>query len=136
MEDYQAAFFERHTDTEILYRKELERRVAAMHFGGITIECLLKAIICNTLPGGANQTLITHSYTELLKKHNKLKCRVDNNLQVRKWLYQVENPIGQHFIDMRYSSLKPEALNEQNYKDWLYAYQSLITWLHKQITQL
>ena len=78
----------------------------------------------------------THSYAELLKQHNKLKSRVDNNPQVRQWFHQVENPIGQHFIDMRYSGFKPDDLNEQNYKDWLYAYQSLIKWLHQQITQL
>jgi hypothetical protein len=58
---------------------------------------------------------------------------------VRKWLKQVEKPIGkdfQDFIEMRYSGLKPNDLNEQNYKDWLYAYQSLIKWLHQQSTQL
>ena len=41
MEDYQAAFLERHTDTETL--KPL-RKIGAMHFGGITIECLLKSL--------------------------------------------------------------------------------------------
>jgi hypothetical protein len=149
MEDYQAAFVERHTDTEILCRKESERRVAAMHFGGITIECLLKAMIFATLPKGATQEWKTdstnpghtitnpgHSYIEALKRHNRLKSRVDNFPQVRKWLDQVENPIGQHFIDMRYSGLKPEALNDKNYKDWLYAYQNLINWLQQQATKL
>ena len=135
MENYQAAFMERHIDTQTLYPV---RKVGAMHFGGVTIECLLKAIICKTLPG-VTHNLITHSYTELLKKHNKLKSRVDNNSEVRKWLKQVEKPIGkdfQDFIEMRYSGLKPNDLNEQNYKDWLYAYQSLIKWLHQQSTQL
>jgi hypothetical protein len=129
MEDYQAAFMERHIDTQTLYPV---RKVGAMHFGGVTIECLLKAIICNTLPG-VTHNLITHTYAELLKKHNKLKCRVDHNSEVRKWLDQVENPMGQHFIDMRYSSLEPD---EQNYKIWLHAYTSIKSWLLKQATQL
>ncbi len=38
MEDYQAAFMERHIDTQTLYPV---RKVGAMHFGGVTIECLL-----------------------------------------------------------------------------------------------
>jgi hypothetical protein len=134
MEDYQAAFLERHKDTEELHKSE--RKIGAMHFGGITIECLLKAIICNTLPGGANQNLITHEYTELLKKHNKLKSRIDKVQQVKKWLDQVENPIGQDFIDMRYSIFKPDELNEKNYKEWFHAYEQLRIWLQKQITQL
>ena len=136
MEDYQAAFMERHIDTETLSRV---RRVGAMHFGGVTVECLLKAIICKTLPGVTSQNLRTHIYAELLKKNTKLKWRVDHNPEVRKWLKQVEKPIGkdfQDFIDMRYSVLKPDDLNEQNYKEWLYAYNKLITWLHQQSTQL
>ncbi len=129
MEDYQAAFMERHIDTQTLYPV---RKVGAMHFGGVTVECLLKAMICHTLPG-VTHNLITHSYAELLKKHNKLKSRVDNNSEVRKWLDQVENPMGQHFIDMRYSSLEPD---EQNYKRWLYAYTSIKSWLQKQSNTL
>ncbi|GAB1539626.1 hypothetical protein NUACC21_22930 [Scytonema sp. NUACC21] len=40
MEDYQAAFIQRHMDTETLCNAK--RKIGAMHFGGITIECLLK----------------------------------------------------------------------------------------------
>lgn len=36
MEDYQAAFLQRHMDTETLCHSD--RKVAAMHFGGITID--------------------------------------------------------------------------------------------------
>jgi hypothetical protein len=46
---------------------------------------------------------------------------------------EVENPIGQHFIDMRYSGIE---LDDTNYKRWLNAYQSLIRWLQKQSTTL
>lgn len=130
MEDYQAAFMERHIDTETLYPV---RKVGAMHFGGVTIECLLKAIICNTLPGVTSHNLRTHSYTELLKQHNKLKSRIDNFAEARKWLDQVENPMGQHFIDLRYSGVEPD---ESNYKLWQHAYKSIGSWLLKQATQL
>lgn len=132
MEDYQAAFLERHTDTETL--KPL-RKIGAMHFGGITIECLLKSIICNTntVPGVNTEQLRTHSYMEILKQHNKLKYRIDNFPEARKWLDQVENPMGQHFIYLRYSGVEPD---ESNYKLWLYAYKSIQSWLIKQATQL
>ncbi|MBD2134097.1 hypothetical protein H6F47_17075 [Sphaerospermopsis sp. FACHB-1094] len=130
MEDYQAAFLERHTDTETL--KPL-RKIGAMHFGGITIECLLKSIICNTVSGVNTEQLRTHSYMEILKQHNKLKYRIDNFAEARKWLDQVENPMGQHFIDLRYSGVEPD---ESSYKLWLYAYKSIQSWLIKQAAQL
>ena len=52
MEDYQSAFELRNTDTEELHKSG--RKIAAMHFGGITIECLLKSMIFATLPKGAS----------------------------------------------------------------------------------
>ena len=64
---------------------------------------------------------------------DKLKSRIDNFSEARKWLDQVENPMGQHFIDMRYSSLEPDELN---YKRWLHAYISIKSWLLNQATRL
>ncbi|GBF79657.1 hypothetical protein AsFPU1_1056 [Aphanothece sacrum FPU1] len=43
MEDYQSAFLQRHQDQEILC--DSQRKIAAMHLGGVAIECLLKSII-------------------------------------------------------------------------------------------
>jgi hypothetical protein len=131
MEDYQAAFIERHIDTKTL--DQYGRKVAAMHFGGVTIECQLKAIICNTIPGGASQNLKTHSYTALLTKHPKLESRARATHKVREWLDEVENPTSQPFIDMRYCGIEP---NDASYKHWLYAFDQLTKWLHKQATQL
>ena len=146
MEDYQAAFMQRQLDTEILSRKDSERRVAAMHFGGVTIECLLKAMIFATLPKGVTQEWKTdstdpghtitnpgHSYIEALKRLNRLKSRIDNFPEVREWINEVENPNSKNFIDMRYSGLEPD---DQSYKRWLKAYLSLKGWLQKQATQL
>jgi len=131
MEDYQAAFIERHFDTETLSKSG--RKVAAIHFGGVTIECLLKAIISVSRQRHTNQNLRTHSYTELIKQHNTLKSRVDKFPQVRKWLEEVESPISQHFIDMRYSGVEP---NEESYKSWFQSYQRLKEWLQKEATRL
>ncbi len=144
MEDYNAAFIQRHLDTNVLCQSN--RKVAAMHFGGVTIECLLKAMILATLPKKAIKEWKTdsnhpehtitnpgHSYIEALKRHNKLKSRIDKFPEVIKWLTEVENPASQHFIDIRYSGLEPD---DENYKKWLNAYNSIRSWLQKQATQL
>ena len=144
MEDYQSAFLQRHQDTEILCQSA--RKVAAMHFGGVTVECLLKSMILATaLPRGANRewkndsnnpghtiTNPGHSFQDALRRHNRLRDRIQKFPQVMNWIVKVENP-HQHFIDMRYSS---NELNDISYKEWLSAYNNLIRWLQKQSTTL
>lgn len=143
MEDYQAAFLQRHVDTETLCKSG--RKIAAIHFGGVTIECLLKSMIFATLPKGVTQEWKTdfnnpghtitnpgHSYIEALRRHNRLHSRVQKFPEVMKWLNEVENP-SQHFIDMRYSCSEPD---DASYKGWLDTYQRLIGWLQKQTTRL
>lgn len=143
VEDYQSAFFQRHQDTEILCQSA--RKVAAMHFGGVTVECLLKSMILATLPRGANRewkndsnnpghtiTNPGHDFQDALKRHNRLRDRIQKVPQVMNWLVTVEKP-SQHFIDMRYSS---NELNDTDYKEWHSAYNSLIGWLQKQSTTL
>jgi hypothetical protein len=143
MEDYQSAFQEREIDTQALC--EANRKVAAMHLGGITVECLLKAMIMASLPKSASQVWKTdsddpghtltnpgHSYNEALKRHNRLRSRIDKFPAVKIWLQNTECP-NQHFIEMRYSGSEPD---EESYKRWLDSYKSLVGWLEKQATQL
>jgi hypothetical protein len=142
-EDYQAAFQERHQDTEIL--KASKRKVAAMHLGGVTTECLLKAMIFASLPKNVVREWKTdsnspkhpitnpgHSLQNALQRHSKLNSRVDKFPQIREWIRIVENP-SQHFIDMRYKGDDPK---DQEYQKWLIAYESLIRWLRKQASQI
>ena len=144
MEDYQGAALERHQDTEALSNSD--RKVAAMHFGGCTVECLLKSIIMASLPRGARQAWKTdsntlghtiknpgHSLHNALKQHNRLYSRVQRFPEVRNWISIVESPYNQHFIDMRYSSNTPDDVE---YKKWWSAYNSLRSWLQRQATQL
>lgn len=139
MEDYQAAFMERHIDTQTLYPV---RKVGAMHFGGVTIECLLKAMILDTLPHGASREWRTtsnnpghtiknpgHKYDAALRQHNRLRSRIQRFPVVMEWLDTVENPMNQHFIDLRYSGLEPD---DENYQLWFNSYQNLISWLQEQ----
>jgi hypothetical protein len=113
-----------------------------MHFGGITIECLLKSMILASVSSqewktdsnnpGHTITNPGHSLRAALKSNNRLYSRVQNCPEVIKWINIVENP-SQNFITMRYSSSEP---NNDEYKQWLSAYTRLEKWLQKQATQL
>ncbi len=139
MEDYNAAFLRCAKDVEALH--EQKRRIAAMHFGGVAIECLLKHMILISLHkdatkdwyDGTDETInyghtVTnpgHDYREALKRHNKLRSYLRKNQYVYGWLLDIENPDG-HFIDMRYSNKEPE---EKKYKAWMWKYRELTEWL-------
>jgi hypothetical protein len=143
MEDYHTAFLQRATDVTVL--EQNGRRIAAIHFGGVTIECLLKHIIFTSLPKGARKEWKTdtcdpghtitnpgHSYQEALNRHNRLRSRIQQFPFVLAWLNDVEHPEG-HFINMRYSGNEPD---DEKYKRWVQSYRSLIDWLQKQATKL
>jgi hypothetical protein len=149
MEDFQAAFVEHHTDVEAL--DTTNRCTATMHFGGVAVECLLKAIVSASLPRNSrgekewktenndpDHTVYNpgHSYDAALRAYNKLKTRADNFPQVRKWLSEIEHP-GCHFIDMRYQGKETHDRSaEEKYKHWKETYTRLVNWLQKQATQL
>ncbi len=139
MENYQEAFLHRFDDTKSLH--DSGRKVAAIHFGGISVECFLKALLMTSIPAKATQEWKTngnepghaisnpgHSFIEALKRYEKLYYRAQQFKQVMQWLADVERP-NQHFIDMRYSCDVP---NDEAYKQWFNSYSSLIRWLQKQ----
>jgi hypothetical protein len=142
MEDFQAAFFQRHQDVEVLHDKQ--RLIASMHMGGIAVECLLKAMLCATLPRNASgerewntgsnnpgHTVYNpgHSYIRALRSHNRLYNRVmSGNQHILQWLERIENPEC-HFIDMRYIGKEPDDVR---YRSWYDAYRRLIGWLQTQ----
>ncbi|GAC1393085.1 MAG: hypothetical protein NVSMB38_19420 [Ktedonobacteraceae bacterium] len=143
MEDYEAAYLERVRDVEALHKAG--RRTAAMHFGGVAIECLLKYMIFASLAKDATWEWKTdtndpghtisnpgHNYEAALKCYNRLRDHVQKSPHVKKWLYEVENPDGP-FIDARYLGNSPD---DEKYKHWMEAYRGLKGWLQKQLTQL
>jgi len=142
MEDYEAAFLQRVLDVEALH--DAGRRSAAMHFGGITIECLLKYLVVTSFPQGATKEWKTdtndpghtiknpgHDYQYALRCYHRLWFRVQQSRYVLKWLNEVEAPNG-HFIDMRYIGKEPD---EAKYKLWWRSYQNLLGWLRKNGTR-
>jgi hypothetical protein len=142
MEDYQAAYQQRKQDVEALMAAQ--RCTAAMHFGGVAIECLLKAIILAAHPPGVQMEWKTetrdpghtitnpgHNYWDAVLRNNRLRDQFQNFPAAKKWLNQVESP-GKHFIDMRYDGRAPD---EEKYKEWKKAYKSLEGWLSRRVSQ-
>lgn len=138
MEDFQAAFFQRHQDVEALHEKK--RFIASMHMGGVAIECLLKAMLYVSLPKNARgekewktegnnpgHSIYNpgHSYQRALRSHKNLYPRVRQHQYVLQWLDKVENPEC-HFIDMRYIGKEPDIIK---YASWYDAYCKLVRWL-------
>ena len=153
MEDYHSAFLERSTDVEKLH--EIGRHTAAMHFGGVTIECLLKYILCLCMPlnhdgekewytceenprdtiTNPKHTITNpgHNYQKALeyaRRYNRhLHRRIRDFPQMMTWLQIVETPSG-HFINMRYQGTEPDA---RSYEQWYTVYNRLKSWLQKEI---
>jgi hypothetical protein len=143
MEDYNAAFLRCFKDVEALHGQR--RCIAAMHFGGVAIECFLKYILVSSIPQGATMDWyknvtrtpnhghvyknLGHNYGEAWVQHSELQTRVASNPNVQQWLATVEEPDGCHFIDMRYSSQEPQAAK---YDEWRDAYERLVEWLQIQ----
>jgi hypothetical protein len=139
MEDYQAAFLARHKDTEIL--DSSARKVAAMHFGGVTIECLLKSMIFANLPENAAPEWKTnhnnpghsirnpgHDFNRALQAIPNLYPRIQEFPELIDNFQLVQNPNQKSFINMRYDSIEPKY---PDYEKWKSAY-SLRIWLENQ----
>lgn len=139
MEDYYTAFLQRAEDVTVLDKNG--RRIAAIHLGGVAIECLLKHLIFASLPDDVRKEWKTntndpghtitnpgHNYEDALKRHNQLRLSIRRSPFVLAWLNTVEKPVG-HFIDMRYAG---NELSNEKYKRWVQSYRSLVDWLEKQ----
>lgn len=144
MEDFQAAFLQRSKDVAIL--DENARYTAAMHLGGVVIECLLKHILCSCMPRNSHgkkewktdgnnpgHTIENpgHSYHRAIghaRQYNqRLQRRIQQSAQVMQWLEDVETPLL-HFIDLRYHGAEPDI---RNYQQWYKSYNSLKRWLQQ-----
>lgn len=146
MENFHAAFLERAKDVEVLAQND--RRRAAMHFGGVTVECLLKAVLCASLPSKQDGTKEWyndsnspghkvynpgHNYQKTINEaqryNRRLKARLQQVPQVLQWLEDIERP-DMSFIDMRYSEQEPD---EQTYQQWKQSYKRLLGWLQRSV---
>lgn len=136
IEDYASAFVERAQDQAVLAKAD--RRIAAMHMGGIVIECRLKSLIFRGFPPtmhvwktddhdpGHNITNPGHNLQNALKRCPKLYAKAQKN-NILPWLATIQNPCGD-FIQLRYSSYK---VSDKDYSQWVKAYRILIDWIEK-----
>lgn len=134
MEDYFRAFTARNSDTLVL--KANNRMHAMMHFGGVTIECLIKSLIVdkykidgwNTNEDGKQHGIKNpgHELMEAIRLIPKLRHRVPNNMLT--YIELLQNPKFS-FIDMRYDS---QDLDEVLLISWLNAYKRVRAWLLSQ----
>lgn len=136
IEDYASAFLERAQDQAVLAKAD--RRIAAMHMGGIVIECRLKSLIFRSLSPaeqnwktddyapGHSITNPGHNLQNALKRCPRLYTKAQRN-NILPWLAIIQNPCGE-FIQLRYSSHK---VSDKDYSQWVKAYRILIDWIEK-----
>ncbi|MBD2553056.1 hypothetical protein H6G51_07175 [Limnothrix sp. FACHB-708] len=148
IEDYASAFVERAQDQAVLAKAD--RRIAAMHMGGIVIECRLKALILGYFPENqrywrphprsehqpsqhCNISNPGHNLEEALNKLEEIGVIPSPSSQIRDALTAIQNPLpGYPFINLRYYGGSLEA---SDYERWKVNYQALTTWLNRQSLQ-
>jgi len=137
MEDYFSAFKERASDTHEL--RKASRYVGCIHNGGITIECLLKAIIVkqtgisawthrsNTSAGGIHNP--EHDLIRAISLVPVLRGRLSATPEMEDNIKIIQRPLVK-YIFMRYEN--NSRLPNNRYTEWLTAYDKVLTWLHTQ----
>lgn len=140
MEDFSTAYVERAKDTDTLIKNQ--RRCAAQHFGGFTIECFIKSLIIeiNMLDGwlcnsDGTQHGIKNPSHELiigLQYIPELRQRIGQFPHMLSHLNLIQRPLG-HFIDIRYDGVE---VSQEKFEKWVEAYKALLQWLIIQSRQL
>ena len=140
LEDYATAFLERAKDTDVLLNAT--RSTGTIHFGGITIECLIKAIIVEIKgidewrinQDGLNHGIKNpgHDLIEALHEIKELRQRIQQSPHMLSYLNTIQTPLI-NYIDMRYDC---SGIDEEKFDKWKDAYYGLIRWLNTQRTQL
>lgn len=134
MEDYRSAFIHRCIDTKEMYKNN--RKIAAMHMGGITLECLLKDALVkyhgisgwkmNSKLSGSIIRNPGHKLNLAITDIPKLELRANSNPAIMKLFNEVQQPTGAEFIDLRYLGMEPD---QAIYDQWYKSYMTLLQWL-------
>jgi hypothetical protein len=158
MEDFRHAYQERLQDKTLL--ESADRRTAAMHLGGVTIECLLKAMRveidhisdwhipgekCPTCkaavrPGhlqhhgienpGHHLFIAIQRWPRLMQRITKMD-RAQRDSFIR-WIRLLETPTC-HYIDLRYTCDSP---SDAEFQQWQEAFKRTHAWLQAQDNNL
>jgi hypothetical protein len=137
MEDYCSAFRERAIDTHIL--QKANRSVGCVHNGGVTIECILKAIVIkqNAIirwkdprnPASIGIENPGHDLMRAISLVPVLRRRLSATPGMEDNIRQLQRPI-KNYIFMRYEN--NSILPSQKYSEWLVAYKKVLHWIHSQ----
>jgi len=141
IENYGAASLQRQLDMAVLHNQG--RKIGAIHFGGIAIECLLKNMIVqyhalsswdsHSKQTGQPITNPKHILFYAVRSISTLQLRVTSNPEVRQLIKDVQQPFGDHYIEWRYVGTEP---NTEKYDEWYQSYNKLRKWLIEQSKNL
>jgi hypothetical protein len=146
MENYETASAARRIDADLLLAGQTPRAIAAVHLGGVAVECKLKALVAKyhnisewdedsrrpkdprsgqSIPRPGHGLLAAIRLMDTLYRKAKTDPRFLNHLS------RVMHPAGAtslDFIDLRYvgSDLDANALN-----DWRESFRYVLSWLAK-----
>lgn len=136
MENYESVAKSRLKDWEVLSNEK--KKVGAIHFGGIVIECMLKGIICSEYPGivedghnwidGAISTSRPSHDIDSTRYRTWLEDIYDDmTLDVSANLTYVAKPEGKSYIDYRY--VPEEDVSDTVFEKWEEAFLSVYCYI-------
>ena len=146
MENYAAAYEARLSDVETLLAPETPRAVAAVHLGGVAVECRLKALAVTyhkiTEWGqegarardpwkGKSIARPGHSLVPIVKLMNELYQKAKNDARFLTHLDALVHPTGAtqvDFIDLRYAG---DEVERDALQGWRRSFEYVCGWLDK-----
>ncbi|PRH10338.1 hypothetical protein C6T61_07910 [Burkholderia multivorans] len=146
MEDYENASTARRADVEILLRGDAPRAIAAVHLGGVSVECKLKSLVAKyhdiaswddnsrrkkdprlgqpiSRPG--------HGLLAAIKLMDTIYRKAKSDPMLLNHLNRVMHPSGAtslDFIELRYVA---SELDKNSLNDWRQSFHYVMSWLAK-----
>ncbi|MBD2636058.1 hypothetical protein H6G52_11865 [Limnothrix sp. FACHB-881] len=122
IEDYASAFVERAQDQAVLAKAD--RRIAAMHMGGIVIECRLKADYQSSFQTSPRRThdllALAIGLNDLAEQQHLARPKFDE--ETIELIQKINAPLDRPFIHLRYLGISP---TDQDYMQWKVDFRTL-----------
>lgn len=144
MENFEEAADSRLEDWELL--NKAHRKVGTIHCGGIYIECILKAMICQTyqvvqgakgnkwIIDGQNADRPSHDLTGIHYRRWLGDMYDDMSQDVMDALEYITRPENEGYIDYRY--FQETKVPEQNYSKWMECFVMLFDFLQEKMREI
>ncbi|WP_196494245.1 hypothetical protein [Burkholderia cepacia] len=146
MEDYENASSARRADVETLLHGEAPRAIAAVHLGGVSVECKLKSLVAkyhNIASWDENSRRKKdpklgqpiprpgHGLIAAIRLMDTVYRKAKSDPMLLKHLSRVMYPSGatsRDFIDLRYVATE---LDKNSLADWQQSFHYVLNWLAK-----